>query len=147
MKPRPGRRVVDCVKLALVFALVACGGSKPSTTGPTNAGSGSGTAVADIRTPIEKRRDAACEKVGAKLTDCALEDAKKDLAAGKVTKKEFDLNTAEGVLKRHTEKFVEQCEVPLSSRQVRVLEVCYQEEQQCGPLADCLTHLNDNVGK
>jgi hypothetical protein len=31
----------------------------------------------------------------------------------------------------------------MSSRQVRVLEVCDKEEQQCGPLVSCLGHLNE----
>jgi len=133
--------------LGLAVAL-ACGGNKPTTNGPTNGSDDSAVKPPpDTRTAIEKRRDAACQQVGEKLTACAVEDAKADLAAGKVSKKEFDLNTAPEILERHTEKFVEQCEVPLSSRQVRVLEVCYSVEKQCGPLADCLTHLNDNAGK
>jgi hypothetical protein len=31
----------------------------------------------------------------------------------------------------------------MSSRQVRVLEVCDREESQCGPLLSCLDHLNE----
>ena len=131
--------------LALV---AACGGSKPSTGGPNNAGSGSATATPDTRSTIDKRRDTACEAVGKKVTACALEDAKKELAEGKVSKKDFDLNTAPEVLRKNTEEFVKKCvEHPLSSRQVRVLEVCFKEEEQCGPLMDCLTHLNDKVGQ
>ncbi len=139
------------MKLVLIVACLAgCGGSNPEVRGggdgvepdPDPPG-----VVSDTRTPIEKRRDAACEKVGAKLTECALADAKADLAAGKVSKKDFDLNTTPDILRKHTEEFVEKCEVPLSSRQVRVLEVCYREETECGPLTDCLTHLNDHVGK
>jgi hypothetical protein len=134
------------IRLCFVLAIAACGGKQ--TTSPTNtAGSGSATPAPDARTTIEKRRDTACESIGKKVTACALDDAKADLKAGKVTQKDFDLNTAPEVLRKNTEEFLKQCEVPMSSRQVRVLEVCFKEEDQCGPLMDCLTHLNDKVGK
>jgi len=138
------------MKLLSVLAclVIGCGGSKPEVHhGDHGVDPDPPGVVSDTRTAIEKRRDAACEKVGAKLTECALADAKADLAAGKVSQKDFDLNTTPDILRKHTEEFVEKCEVPLSSRQVRVLEVCYREETECGPLTDCLTHLNDNVEK
>ena len=141
------------MKLALILAsilasvLVACGG-KPPPVGP--AGSGSGNEIPhikDTRSKIEIRRDTACELVGTRLTGCALEDAKAELAAGKVSKKDFDLDTAPDVLRKNTEEFIKKCEVPMTSRQVRVLEVCLQAETLCGPFADCLTHLSDGAGK
>ena len=50
--------------------------------------------------------------------------------------------------KKNTEEFVARCNVPdMSSRQVRVLEVCVREEAVCGPFLSCLDHLNDKDGK
>jgi hypothetical protein len=124
----------------------ACGSKHPA---PNHVGEGSGSAavVADPRTELERRRDTACEQVGPKLTACAVADARVELDAGRMPKKEFDLNTAPEVQRKNTEESVKACEVPMSSRQVRVLEVCFKEEQECGPLADCLTHLNDKPAK
>ena len=98
---------------------------------------------ADTRTALEKRRDAACDTLGPKLTQCALVDAKAELAAGKVTKQQFDADTGPDVLAKNTAEFEKQCKTPMSSRQVRVLEVCQQQETQSDPLADCLAHMND----
>jgi hypothetical protein len=140
-------RVLVTMRTVIVVLLLAACGGKPAPAGP-----GSGSAepigiVKDTRSELEKRRDTACEQLGPKLTACAVADAKAELDAGKITKKEFDLNTGSEVQRKNTDEFVKACRVPMSSRQVRVLEVCFKEEQQCGPLADCLTHLNDNVGK
>ncbi|HEU0030091.1 MAG TPA: hypothetical protein VFQ53_05640 [Kofleriaceae bacterium] len=129
--------------VGVVLLIAACGGKqKPPPSNATDDG-----VVKDTRTEIERRRDAACEKVGTKLTECAVADAKAELDAGRMTKKDFDANTAAGVRERNTAEFVKACKVPMSSRQVRVLEVCYREETECSPLADCLTHLNDGAGK
>jgi len=47
------------------------------------------------------------------------------------------------VLKKNTDMFVEKCTAwrDISSRQIRVLEVCFKEESQCGPLRECLANL------
>lgn len=127
--------------LALVL-LVACGpkhtdgagmGSDPDPTPPVHK---------DTRTAIEKRRDAACETLGPKITTCAAEDAKADFEAGKTSKADYDKDTAPDILKKNTEKYVAECkQKPYSSRQVRVLEVCQKEETECGPLLACLDNL------
>ena len=134
----------------MLAAALACGSSQhptpaapadPSPTQPSPA-----QPAGDKRTPIEKRRDAACDNVAAKLTACALDDAKADLAAGKVKKADFDKDTAPDILRQNTEKYARACKSsPMSTRQVRVLEVCFQEEPRCGPLLDCLDHLNDRA--
>jgi hypothetical protein len=130
--------------LLFCVALAGCGHKQP--TNVSNEGSGAGSAVtapADTRTEIEKRRDGACETLGPKITSCAVEDAKKDLAAGKIKQKDFDANTAPAILKKNTEEFIKTCKKSdFSSRQVRVLEVCQQEESQCEPLLSCLDNLN-----
>ena len=123
-----------------VFAvLAACGGPQQSTGG----GSAEPIGVAqDTRTELEKRRDLACDALGPKLTQCAVEDARAELKAGKVSQKELDANTAPDIQAGLTKKWGDDCKVPVSSRQVRVLEVCFKEETECDPLLDCLGHLN-----
>jgi hypothetical protein len=77
------------------------------------------------------------------MTACAVEDAKKELAAGKVKQKDFDASTSPDVQRKNTEEFIKACEkAQYSSRQVRVLEVCQTEETQCEPLLACLDNLN-----
>ena len=126
--------------LALVL-LVACGGTQPA---PVNNGSGTDPTPTDTRTAIERRRDTACEKLAARNTACAVADAKNDLAAGKVTQKQFDADTSQQVQAKLSQKFREKCEAQhLNSYQVRVYEVCMREETECDPLLACLTHVND----
>lgn len=127
-------------KLALLF-VIACGPKQPTTT-PTNDLDPPGP-VKDTRTELERRRDTACETLGPRISACAVEDAKADLAAGKVTKEQFEKVTASGVVKKNSEKFVKDCSGhDYSSRQVRVLEVCQREESECEPLLACLDNLN-----
>ena len=132
--------------LIVLVVLVACGHKSTPVQNSGGSGTGSNEApVTDTRTDIEKRRDGACEALGPKITSCALDDAKQALAAGKVKQKEFDETTKPEILKKNTEKFIESCKAPktpYSSRQVRVLEVCQQQESQCEPLLACLDNLN-----
>jgi hypothetical protein len=134
-------RSVVVVAFGVAFG-VACGGSQASTT---SAGSGDpqpGSATAqDTRSPIERRRDAACEQIGPELTACAVADTKADLAAGKITQAQFDDQTAAKYQHALTNKWIAGCETPKSSRQVRVLEVCLREEHDCDPLTQCLQNL------
>ena len=125
--------------LALLAAL-GCGGAQK----PAARAASSSAAAADTRSPIERRRDAACEQLGPKVTTCAVDDTRADFAAGKIDKAQLDKDTAPAVQSKNTEKFVDECKShPYSSRQVRVLEVCFRQETQCGPLLDCLGHLSD----
>ena len=127
----------------VLAVLAACGGKQqPASGDPDPAGSGTEPAK-DTRSELERRRDGACDALGPRITQCAVEDAKADLAAGKTTKQQFDQDTAPAVQHKNTEKFLEQCKVSMSSRQVRVLEVCFKQETECGPLLECLGHLSD----
>lgn len=123
----------------------ACGGPQHTPEGEGGAARAQ-PAVIDTRTPIEKRRDAACDQLAPKLTACALEDARANLAAGKIDQQQFDRDTASGIQRKNTEEFQNACKgTAYSSRQIRVLEVCFREEPQCGPLLDCLGHLSDGA--
>ena len=142
MKPARRVRVLSTMKSLALVLLVACGGSKPPAT---TTGSGSGEppgVVTDTRTEIEKRRDAACETLKPRLVQCAVEDAQAELASGKITKQQFEQDTKPEVKAKLGSEWMKECRVEMSSRQVRVLEVCDKEEQQCGPLLSCLGHLN-----
>jgi hypothetical protein len=126
------------MRLAWLVALaVACGGKQhPDQVG--NTGSGDATPVVrDTRTPLEQRRDAACDQLQPTLTNCAVEDAKKTMS-----KTELDKLKPDELRDAHKQKFLKQCKgSSMSSRQVRVLEVCFREEKDCDPLADCLKNL------
>src|SRR5262245_22932217 len=128
---------------ALVILLVAaCGGNQPPPASPSNSDATPIQRPRDTRTPIEKRRDAACEAVAPKITQCAVDDAKADLAAGKITQAQFDKDAAPEVQRKNTEVYATKCKgAQLSSRQVRVLEVCFKAEAECGPLLSCLDNL------
>lgn len=125
-------------KLVLLF-VIACGPKQP-TTPVNNEPAGP---VQDTRTELERRRDAACETLGPRITSCAVDDAKADFAAGKTTKEQFEKDTASGVVKKNTDEFIKECRGhSYSSRQVRVLEVCQKEESECDPLLSCLDNLS-----
>lgn len=133
------------MKAFVLVALIACGGKQPSApAGGSGSGSGETDPVKDTRNEFQKRLATACESVGKRITDCAVADAKKEVTAGRMTQKDFDLNTKPEILDKNTEEFVKKCDVPaMTSRQVRVLEVCHNEETECDPFLDCLSHLNE----
>jgi hypothetical protein len=129
------------VALAFVCAS-ACGGKSPPPPPPPGAGSADPVGVVqDTRTPLAKRRDAACEALGPKLTQCAVDDVRAKHAAGKITQQQLDQDTKPEIQSALTADWTKQCRVEMSSRQVRVLEVCFREETACGPLQDCLLNL------
>jgi len=132
-------------RVILVLAgLVACAGSQQPSPAADPAAHAQPAAATDTRSPIERRRDAACEGLGPRLTACAVEDTRADLAAGQISPQQLERDTASGVQQKNTETFVAACKTTAySSRQVRVLEVCLREETRCAPLLDCLGHLSD----
>jgi len=135
----------------LVTMLAACGGKQtpePATGSDTGSAADPPGVVTDTRTEIDKRRDVACEATGKKVTDCAVADARKEHAAGRLSKEKLDSITEPAIQKKNAEEFEAKCDVPeMSSRQVRVLEVCMKEESECGPYLACLDHLNDKDDK
>ena len=119
-------------RISVLLLLVgACSGSKPAaTTAPHNVA----TDDPPAGTEIERRRDAACVALGPRLTECAIADARATMSAEEFAK--LDLEKTSPV---HTQKFIESCQgQTLSSRQVRVYEVCLKEESECEPLIACL---------
>lgn len=152
---RPGRTgritaaAAAALGLGLCLGLAACGGGQPATTTPSNA-TGSAAdppgVVRDTRTPIQRRRDEACEKLGPRLARCAVEDSRAQLLAGKITKQQHEEATKPDVQRALAEDWRKKCrEGYMSSRQVRVLEVCYREETECAPLEACLENLKSDA--
>lgn len=127
--------MMRCLLLVSCVATVGlgCGGGKGGATTPGGTGG-----RADGRTEIEVRRDAACEELGPKLTSCAIADARATMTAEELAK--LDL---EKTAPAHTEEFIDECKKQqLSSRQVRVYEVCLREESECDPLIECLANVS-----
>jgi hypothetical protein len=136
--------------VAVVVAMGACGGHTPDPTPTSGSGSATQPAFHDTRTPIEQRRDAACDKLAARNTACAVEDAKHSLAAGKdptgkpFTQAQFDHDTSPEYQAENNKRFAAKCKKQqLNSYQVRVYEVCMREESECDPMLACLQHIND----
>lgn len=134
------------MKLAIMILFVAaCGGTQQ----PAASGRGTGVddppgVVTDTRTPFEQRLNKACTNAGEKLTACAVADVDAKLAAGEISKKEHDDLVKPELQQALTDKYVENCDQPQkrSSRQIRVLEVCFEQETECAPFLDCLDNFN-----
>lgn len=147
LAPGQAPGLASMVALGLVLGL----GGSAACSGPQRAPDHTGATPADPdpgnpRTPIERRRDAACDALGPKLTACAVADARADFAAGKIDRRQLEVDTAPEWQQKLTAKWLTECKAArYSSRQVRVLEVCFREETACGPLVACLDHLHDQV--
>lgn len=126
--------------LLVIAVLAACGGKQPPPSEPTEPPG----PVADTRTELEKRLDAACKALEPKIVECTVADAKAAHAAGKLTKAQLDELTKPPILEKLADEWEEKCDKrDRSSRQVRVLEVCFKEEQECAPLMDCLLYVDN----
>jgi hypothetical protein len=129
--------------LWLTLLLAACGGTQTTTQNPPPLDPEPHPVVKDTRTPLEKRRDAACEIVGKRSATCAVEDAKRDFAVGKVTKEQLAIDTKPEFVEKLAAKYTGECKAhpDYSSRQIRVLEKCPQYETECEPLMKCLENV------
>jgi len=96
------------------------------------------SATPEPATELDARRDAACETLGPRMTACAIEDARATMSADELAK--LDVEHTAPI---HTREFVRSCQTQaLSSRQVRVYEVCLREETACDALIKCLDNAN-----
>jgi hypothetical protein len=132
----------------LILFLAACGGGAKqqpveddTLPDPGTASPGGGDVSSQDEEPtteLQRRQDAACERVIPRLTACAVADAKAKLTPEQYKKEQID-ETAP----IHTRENLRKCKAQqLSSRQVRVYEVCDREESECGPLVACLDNLH-----
>jgi hypothetical protein len=136
---------LGAIVIALAATLAACGSKQQPAVENSGSGDTAGPGPQDTRNEIEKRRDAACESLGPRITKCAVDDARIALAAGQIKQAQYDEITRKDVQAKNTDEFVDSCKqpkTPYSSRQVRVLEVCPKEESECEPLMSCLDNLN-----
>jgi hypothetical protein len=94
-------------------------------------------------TELARRQYAACDRVIPRLTACAVADAKAKMSAEEYAKLDVE-NTAP----IHTRENVKKCKNGyMSSRQVRVYEVCDREETACEPLVACLDNATPHEGE
>ena len=86
-------------------------------------------------TEIQRRQHAACNAVVPTMTACAVTDACENMEP-----KELNKLDVEPTAKVHARENLKSClGTPMSTHQVRVYEVCYEEEQNdCAALAACL---------
>lgn len=133
-------------KILFLAVLAACGNK--SSTPVANGGSGAAAEeppgpVTDTRTEIERRRDTAADAIAKRAVTCAVEDAKRAVDAGEITHKQFEEQTKPELREALYNDWMKKLTVPLSSFQVRVLEVCDREAGTCDELHDCMQHIND----
>jgi hypothetical protein len=123
--------------IVIAVVLAACTPSPGPTTDTTTP-----TPPADTRTPIEKRRDEGCEQVGRKSAACAVEESNRKFADGKITKTEHEQAVEPKVVRALGDKYIAECRhEQLSSRQVRVMEVCMREETECAAWQSCIANM------
>jgi len=119
--------------LALAVAttlFLGCGGGQ---TKPPEDPDPDPTPVEPNRSELQIRQEAACEIAAPRLTACAVEDTQQQTPE---TRAEAD---AERTARINTREFIKTCTAAqMSSRQVRVYEVCLREETECDPLLACL---------
>lgn len=123
------RRVVGLLLALLAFS--GCGSAPPPAepAGPSRP-------QGPEKTEFQRRQEAACDQLGPKLTQCAYESAKRTLTPEEMKKQQVEEKRAD-----HTALFVDGCrKQQMSSRQLRVYEVCMREERECEPLISCLEH-------
>jgi hypothetical protein len=136
-------RTIGAIALCL---LIACGGSKPpqeddDTLPDPGTGTPGGTGGEEeelvAENELQRRQFAACESVIPRLTACAVEDARQ-----KLSPEQFEKEQIEETAPIHTREYLKKCKRhKLSSRQVRVYEVCDKEEAECASLIACLDNL------
>jgi hypothetical protein len=126
--------------------LVGCGHPAPTTTPPPAGGSGDDGTIGlgtPAGTPLQHRQRKACVDVALKLTACAVEDARATMSP-----EEFAKTTTPEITRKNTAEYNDKCQAAtMSSRQVRVLEVCFRQEQACEPLLACLEHLKPEASE
>jgi hypothetical protein len=128
---------------ALVLVVLAACASKPAPAPQQPPAPAEAGPVKDTRSPLEQRRDAACDIVGRRTAQCAAEDSKALFAAGKIKEAEYKKATEQRVIDKDAEVYAEKCKAKrdYSSRQIRVLEKCPEYEKECGPFLECLQNL------
>jgi hypothetical protein len=133
--------------VVIVTAIAACGGKSKPTAQPdddlTIKPSGSGAATPG--TEFERRHHAACEQVGAKVSACAVEDTRNDKEHPPTADELAQLDQTAAIDKR---EYIKKCDAAeMSSRQIRVMEVCSKEETACDPFLACLDHMRPEAGE
>ncbi len=136
--------------VTLAAALAGCGGKSRPATNPDDdltlgSGGSGGSGSAAKATPFEARRDAACEQVGSKVSKCAAEDTRNDKQHPPTADELAQLDQTAAIDKR---EYVKKCEAAdMSSRQIRVMEVCAKSETECDPFLACMDNMKPQAGE
>ncbi|MEM9492719.1 MAG: hypothetical protein AAGC55_26460 [Myxococcota bacterium] len=118
------------VALAVMGATLGCGGGSAA---PPPATSAETDEKQRALAALDARQEAACEKVGVVLIDCAIADARTNMSPDELA--ELDLENTAPVARA---KFVEECTTnAMSVRQVKVFEGCLVDTS-CTTIHDCL---------
>ncbi|MCE9578037.1 MAG: hypothetical protein K8W52_33210 [Deltaproteobacteria bacterium] len=127
----------------LALALAACGSKTPAPAEPDDTLTEHPATGVHADTEIHRRRDAACEALAPRITACAVEDAKATMTPEELKSLDLPATT-----KIHQREFIKQCTADeLSSRQVRVYEVCTKEAPDCAALDECLKNAEPGAGE
>jgi hypothetical protein len=136
--------------VAMVLALAACGGKTKPAAAPPPADDDLTIKPHPIddgkpETEYERRLRAACEDVGAKVSACAVEDTRNDKQHPPTADELAQLDQTAAIDKR---EYIKKCvAAEMSSRQIRVMEVCAKEEAACEPFLACLDHMKPEAGE
>jgi hypothetical protein len=121
-----------------ISLLLACGSSKPKTEDPVVGGGTEASDAMPEETPEQKlaRQQAdAVNKMCIRVTDCSIEDAKKEWSAEELAK--FEKNK-DGISAAAVADCEKQYAAAMSPRQVIDLRACLSEATECSVFGDCI---------
>lgn len=133
-------KIANWLAAVSLLCITACSGSSASTPTPANAGDEPAQTSpeeerkqADLER-LQRYQEAACDQVGTVLTECAVEDARKQLSPEELAKLDIEKTAT-----LHKAEFVARCtESAMSLRQVKVFDGCLAGKTSCEAFLDCL---------
>ncbi|MEZ4359219.1 MAG: hypothetical protein R3B48_03495 [Kofleriaceae bacterium] len=118
--------------LAVALLSLACGGRGAPAERPAGV-----EPQPEPASEFARRQRAACAATGERVTACAITGLRAASTKDELAK--LDLEKMQQV---NSAAYAEKCEADaLSSRQLRVYEVCLREERECEPFLSCLDNL------
>jgi hypothetical protein len=134
-------KIANWLAAVSLLCMTACSGSSASTPAPANAGyePAAQTSPEEERKQADLERlrryqEAACDQVGTVLTECAVDDARKQLSSEELAKLDIEKTAT-----LHKAEFVDRCtESAMSLRQVKVFDGCLAGKTSCEAFLECL---------
>ena len=138
------RLLATAPRLLLAAALLgaaACSGSSggqdttaPAGGGEPTPGGGETTPEEDAERKLRAAQDSAVEAMCERLTDCAVEDARREMSPEELAK----LNLEELVPMHRAECEEQYGQKSLSPRQIKIIQGCVNDAGDCDALHECL---------